>query len=170
MPYHIGVGGAWKLCTAAHVGVGGAWKQVQKMYIGVGGAWKEFYTYLTVACADLSATRIATVPTNANATVTILNDGTWSTTTVGGGTNTGTWLTAGSVSGVEVYLSGTGDTPTGDSLSTWLSCSTTRAWTLLETSDVGASKSFTGTLQFRDAVSLAVIDTAACTISATTNP
>jgi hypothetical protein len=136
------------------------------MWIGVGGVWKEFYTYLSVVCPDLSAERVVLAPTNAAATVTILNDGTWSSTNTGGGTDTGTWLVGGTVGQVEVYLSGTGDTPTGSALSTWLSCSTTRSWTLTETSDAGATKSFTGTLQFRDSTSLAVLDTAACTIYA----
>lgn len=164
----IGIGGAWKTMANLSLGVGGAWKQVQKVSIGVGGVWKDVWIYLTVTMPDTDASRIATIPTNAVATLSIYNDGTWEDTNVGGGTSTGTWLTAGDVSQVEVFLSGTGDTPTGSALDTWLSCSTSRAWTLTETSDVGATKSFSGTLQFRDATSLAVLDTAAITITATT--
>lgn len=170
MPYHIGVGGAWKLCDKAYIGVGGAWKQIQKMHIGVGGVWKEFYTYLSVACADLAANRTTTVPTNATATLSILNDGTWSTTTIGGGTSTGTWLTGGSASAVEVTFTGTGTTPTGDAVGTPLNCGTTRTWSLTETSDVGATRSFSGTLTFKDASTLDTLDTSTASITATTDP
>jgi hypothetical protein len=166
MPYHIGVGGVWKKCDNAHIGVGGVWKQIQKMYIGVGGVWKEFYTYLSASAGPYSASRIVT-PSNATATVSILNDGTYGTTIVGGGTQTGNWLLGGTVAQVDVYLSGTGDTPTGAALNTWLNCATSRSWTL----SVGTGvKSFTGTMQMRDASSLAVLDSQTCTIYAEATP
>lgn len=147
------------------LGVGGVWKQVQKVSIGVGGVWKTGWDYLTVSVTSLSPRRTTLFPSSASATVSILNDGTWSTTTVGGGTNTGTWLTAGAVADVDVYLSGTGDALDSGTLNTWLNCATTRSWTLTE-ADVG-TLAWNGTMQWRDAVTLAVLDTASVDIQAT---
>jgi len=163
---NIGIGGAWKNMANLSIGVGGVWKQVQKVSIGVGGVWKDVWQNLAVACADLSANRLTISPANAQATITILNDGTWSSTTVGGGTNTGTWLTAGTVAQVEVYLTGSGDALSSGTLDTWLSCSTTRSWTLTNSADGVSTKTWTGTMTFRDATTLATLDTAAISIEA----
>jgi hypothetical protein len=156
--------GTWKTASP-QVKDAGTWKQVQQGWAKDAGTWKQFYLNVAVACADINAQKTSVTPANAVATLTILNDGTWSATN-GSGTNTGTWLTAGTVSQVEVYFSGTGDTPTGSSLSTWLSCSSTRSWTLTNTSDAVDSLVFSGTLQFRDASSLTTLDTSAATITA----
>jgi hypothetical protein len=122
--------------------------------------WKDSWIHLSVSLIGLAAERITTIGTPAVATASIVNDGTTSST----GEANGTWLTAGSASEVEVSLSGTGDTPTGSALGTWLNCGTTRAWTL--TQSVLGSKSFSGTLTFRNATTLEELDTATLTIHA----
>jgi hypothetical protein len=167
MPYHIGVGGAWKLANKAHVGVGGVWKQVQKMYIGVGGVWKEFYSSLEVFLVGYSANRVSVSPVNAAAEVELLNTGVCNETTIGGGTSTFNWLISGSAADVDMYLSGTGSALTAGSspLNTWISGSTGASWGLLVTLN-GDSKTWNGTIQFRDATTLAVIGSCPLTLDA----
>ena len=146
------------------IGVAGAWKQVQKVSIGVGGVWKDVWQNLSVDTAAIGASRLSTTPTNATATAQILNDGTWSGTTIGGGTTTGTWLLAGTAAEIDVYVTGTGDTPTGSAINTWLNLGTSRSWTL--TQNVIGVKVFTGTAEFRSAATLATLGTVTFTIDA----
>jgi hypothetical protein len=152
------------------VGVGGAWKQVQKVSVGVGGVWKDAWTYLTVAVTATIPELVSEIsPTDAQCTLTVANTGALTTSL---GTGNQTWLTAGSASQVDVRLTqvsltGAGSM-SGSALATWLNCGTTRSWTNTNTTNgVNASK-FTGTLEFRDATTLAVLDTATVTLDANT--
>ena len=88
------------------------------------------------------------------------SDGAAKTQVYGGAlTSVGTWLNSGLNSDYEIYVSGTGDTPTGSALDTWLALSTDRSWSLSDAGG-GGLKSFTGVAQIRRASSGIVISTA----------
>ena len=72
----------------------------------------------------------------------------------------GTWLLSGSNSDYECKLSGTGDTPAGSAIDTWLGCGSDRAWTLTQTTIPGGGKSFSGFIYWRDAATLEVLGSA----------
>lgn len=152
------------------VGVGGAWKQVQKVSVGVGGVWKDAWTYLTVAVTGTISEIVSQIsPTDAICTLTVANTGSL-TTSLGSGDQT--WLAAGSASQVDVRLTqvsltGAGSM-SGSALATWLNCGTTRAWSNTNTTNGTNNSKFTGTLEFRDATTLAVLDTATVTLDANT--
>lgn len=79
----------------------------------------------------------------------------------------GTWLVSGLNSDFEVMMSmNSGDAFTGNSLDTWLVCSTTRTWSLIESTDGFASKSGNGTLSIRLASSGTVLDSAVVVLTA----
>ncbi len=64
------------------------------------------------------------------------------------------WLTAfcrvaGSGDAYECHFSGTGNTPTGDALDTWLPVTQDREW-FLESTVIGFKPVFTGTMQIRE--------------------
>ena len=165
----VGVGGVWKTMNNLSIGVGGVWKQVQKVSVGVGGVWKDAWTYLTVAVtATISELVTEISPTDAQCTLTVANTGSL-TTSLGAGDQT--WLTAGSASQVDVRLSQVSLTGAGSmggsALATWLNCGTSRVWTLTNTDNSFSTSTFTGTLEFRDATTLAVLDTASVTLEAT---
>lgn len=166
----VGVGGVWKTMNNLSVGVAGAWKQVQKVSVGVGGVWKDAWTYLTVAVTATISDSVSEIsPTDAACTLTVANTGSL-TTSLGSGNQT--WLTAGSASQVDVRLTQVGLTGagsmSGSALATWLNCGTTRAWTNNNSTNGFNSSAFTGTLEFRDATTLAVLDTASVTLEANT--
>lgn len=64
----------------------------------------------------------------------------------GGVSYSGQWKLAGDSSRYEAYLSGTGNSPTGSALNTWLPLSSGVSWTL---SVLNNSKEFSGTIQIR---------------------
>lgn len=163
---NIGVNGAWKEMDNLSIGVGGAWKQVERVSIGVSGAWKTAWIYLSVVVTSIDAFRLTISPTDASATISILNDGSLSATNSDGSLSTGTWLAGGTPAQVDVYLSGTGDALASGTLNTWLNCGTTRSWTLTNTNNGGSTKLFSGTMQWRNATTLEVLDTAPITIEA----
>ena len=76
-----------------------------------------------------------------------------------------TWMLVGPSSSYEIYVSGTGDTPTGDSLNTWLSLSVDRSWALHGT--IASPKVFDGTYQLRLASTLEVLGSNTFTLDAT---
>lgn len=165
----IGSGGAWKNMTNMKVGVGGAWKQVQKVMVGSGGAWKTAWVYLTVdVTSPISDSDTQISPTDASASLVVNSSGALTTSPTASGNQT--WLDAGSASQVDVRLTQTGLTGGGAmggaALATWLNCGTTRTWTLTNTTNAFNSSTFTGTLEFRDATTLAVLDTATVTLEA----
>ena len=159
----VGISSVWKTMNNLSLGVGGAWKQVEKVSIGVGGVWKDVWQHLSVAVTSISAFDTSLSPSDSTATISIVNDGTITATGTGGGT----WLVAGTVAQVEVYLSGSGDALASGTLNTWMSCSTTRSWTLTNTTNGANTKTWSGTMQWRDATSLAVLDTAPVDLEAT---
>jgi hypothetical protein len=171
MTIKVGSSSSWKTMTNMKVGVGGSWKQVQKIMVGVGGAWKTAWTYLTVSVfSPISDFDSSTQPADASASLTVNSSG--ALTTSPDGTGNQTWLVAGSASQVDVRLSQTGLTGNGvmggAALATWLNCSTTRTWTITNTTNGFNPSTFTGTLEFRDATTLAVLDTATVSLTANT--
>ena len=62
-----------------------------------------------------------------------------------------TWMLSGAGADYDIYVTGTGDTPTGSAIDTWLNLGSARSWTLSSTS---GSVLFTGTYTIRDATTL----------------
>lgn len=170
MPYHIGVGGAWKLCTKAHVGVGGVWKEVQKMHIGVGGVWKEFYTNLGATLNTVSWLDNAATPTNVASGIQIHSDGTVNRLKTSTYTDQYTWLTgSGANTDYEVRMTTTSGTlSSGDTLGVWHSLGTTRDFNRNNNSDTPSTQEYVGTLEIRMAAAPnTVLATATVTLTAT---
>jgi hypothetical protein len=99
-----------------------------------------------------------------NGTVEEIIDATWTAQ------NSGVeWLDDNSATigdSYEVFLSGSGDTPSGPGLSTWHTINATREW-LLEAS--GGSESFSGTIQIREIAVPSNTDSASFDIDSTDN-
>jgi hypothetical protein len=161
----VGVSGAWKDVPSVSIGVGGAWKSVANAWIGVGGAWKKFYTSLgsQILAQNISALHQTTSPSDATAVVSFTSAGAAAATGVA--TPDWTWLLTGSAGDYEIFVTGTGDTPTGSALDTWLALSSNRTWTLTETA-VG-TKSFSGTYKLRRASDSVETDAKTFAITAT---
>lgn len=68
----------------------------------------------------------------------------------------------------EVRLTGSGTTPTGSSLNSWLALSSPRSWSF--TQNVEGSSSFSGTIEIRAIGSSTTITSASVTLSATVIP
>lgn len=71
----------------------------------------------------------------------------------------GTWLLDGDAADFEVNLQlNSGDTPTGDQVSTWLPMTQDRIWNLAR--DTAGDNTFSGTIRIRRANNQVVLDTA----------
>lgn len=155
--------------TNLSVGSGGVWKQAQAVWVGVGGVWKKAWDYLTVdVTTPISDSDDTISPTDAVCSLTVNSSGALTTSPTGSGNQT--WLDAGNASQVDVRLTQVsltgGGSMGGSALATWLNCATTRTWTNTNTTNGNNSSTFTGTLEFRDASTLAVLDTATVTLAA----
>lgn len=162
MTASVGVGGAWKGIASIAVGVSGAWKAVSAAWVGVGGAWKLFYSSIALP-ATLGASDTQS-PGPANATLTFASDGTYVGT---GGIPSGNWAsptTVGIGSAYEIrwtVVSGTlstGTTGTWQSLSGGIVYGRNRV-------GLGAAQAI-GTVEIRDASTLAVLATSTVTLEA----
>lgn len=165
MTASVGVSGAWKSVASVAVGVSGAWKTVAKGWVGVSGAWKVFYEALVIALpGTLTETDLIASPGVANATLTFNSDGTYAASD---GTPSGNWATPGSVgigAGYDIrWTTGTGTLSTGTA-DTWQSLSTNRVYGRNRTG-VGSNEA-TGTIEIRDASTLAVLTSSAGTLTA----
>jgi hypothetical protein len=77
-----------------------------------------------------------------------------------------TWLLSGAAADYECRLTWTGDTPGGSAISTWLACSTTRSWTIIDTTTVGGGLSGSGTIEIRSVATSQVMASASLSLSA----
>ncbi|KKK78875.1 hypothetical protein LCGC14_2839170, partial [marine sediment metagenome] len=119
----------------------------------------------------LNATHFVVTPSNAYAGLKIkrsgdiqIKEGGWTTIRVLTEWFTFLCKTASLGDAFEVYLSGTGNTPTGDVLDTWLALTQDREWLLTRTA-IG-SLSFTGTMQIRKIANPSNIVSASAAINA----
>lgn len=167
----IKVGSVWKEITQPSVNVGGTWKTVNTIYANVSGTWKQVWPDVTLSVNSPDPIWLyafdGVEPYNAWAQFTVDTDGdiysiATNNDTGGSETSYGTWLTSGNASDVEVYLSGTGSAPSVGTLNTWLPLTFDRTWQWEQVG--GGTKSFSGTLTFRNATTLATLDTAEVTI------
>lgn len=84
------------------------------------------------------------------------------------GTSTfNTWLLSGAASSYEVMATLNSGTLTAGTTGTWLNLGSTRAWTVVRTSNTAGSNSANLTIQIRPAGGGAVLDTAGVTLTAT---
>ena len=103
-------------------------------------------------------------PTDAVATLTFRNDGTY--TSVGSASApSGTWRDTGASADYDIYFETT-DSPTGSLTNTWLNLGTTRAWTVTDTTQVGGPVTASGTIKIRKAATGTILDTCPTTIEA----
>jgi hypothetical protein len=173
MPISVGVGGAYKTMANLKVGVGSVWKQVAKVSVGVGGAWKDVWNYLTVSVANIDLFDSQMSPSNVACGIEVNPDGYIHYQTVYGGGYSGgqIWLDAGGpASAVECRLTQNSETGNavlgGPALATWHNCGTARQWSYSDTTNAYSFSSFSGTLEFRDAATLAVVGS--CTVGLVT--
>lgn len=162
MTLSVGVGGAWKSVTGWAVGVSGVWKTVAQGWVGVGGAWKQFYAALSLP-GTLNVTVVAS-PGPANAAITFAADGTYTSTD---GTTNGNWFaptTGGVGSGYEIRWTVVSGTLTTGTTGTWQSLSSpiTYGRNRVALGFVTA----VGTVEIRDASTLAVLATSTATLEA----
>lgn len=142
MAFHINNVGTWKPCTVWINNVG-TWKKAA-VWLNVSGVWKQITTLLSASLpASISAGDSVFAPNNAFAELYVSNSGGWGATNGG----TGTWLTSGTNSEFQVRLTGTGDTPSGSALNTWITLSSNTNWSLSQ--NVQGFKTFNGTLEIR---------------------
>jgi hypothetical protein len=159
----VGVSGAWKGIASVAVGVSGAWKTVAQGWVGVGGAWKQFYTAITIALPGAISGTDVQSPGPANATITFASNGTYSATGGASG-NWGSPTTGGLGSGYDIrwtVVSGTlttGTTGTWQSLSAGITYGRNRVAVGIATAS--------GTVEIRDASTLAVLATSTVTLEA----
>jgi hypothetical protein len=79
----------------------------------------------------------------------------------------GTWLLQGTADEYEVRLTGTGDTPSGSALNTWLPLDTNQGWELVQNSP--GSLQFSGTVEIRRASNQVILDFASLIMLAEVN-
>jgi hypothetical protein len=144
MPLHHNVAGVWKGNVTLWANVAGVWKRVT-LWKNVATVWKQITSLITAQA--VSAGDFATSPANAVASISFNSSGTQ--TRVGtSGTAGFTWLPAGSAAAdYEIRVTGTGTTPTGSLLNTWLNLGTTRTWTITDATTAGGPVSFSGTYE-----------------------
>lgn len=168
MPLHHNVSGTWKDSTVWH-NVSGTWKKCS-VWHNVAGVWKQITALLAVAISNKSVSHLG-FGIGSSVVYEIRNDGI-AYTKSGGSFYVpigGEWLTSGAVGDVEVRATKTsGTSPTGASLGVWLSCSTTRTWTL--TAPSTGYVTCTLTVELRAASSGTVLDTATITLTADDTP
>lgn len=158
------VAGTWKDITC-WINVAGTWKQAT-VWKNVAGTWKQ------ITGSSLSASLPASIwaqdftfyPNPAYAVISIQSSGAWIATNEVGGT----WMNSGTGADYEVRLTGTGTTPGGAALNTWLQLNTTRYWDLATSGGGYESYSFSGTLEIRPYGGGTVLASSSITIDATT--
>ena len=168
MTQYVKVGGSWRTIAAPNPKVSSVWRTTQQAYVKVSGTWRTFFQALgAVLPTNIIDYASEISPTDANVTLAVNSNGTWSTN--GQAASSGTWQAGGTAADYQVRLSKTAGTDTsGSALATWLSCSLNNSWTLSETTNGNATRSFTGTLEIRMAASPnTVLDTATVDLDAT---
>jgi hypothetical protein len=103
---------------------------------------------------------------SAAASISVKSDGTLDGTGAQAAPS-GTWLNVGAASDYEIYVTGTGDTPTGAAVDTWLGLGTTRQWALNASSIL---KDFLGTFSVRRVADSVVVDSGTFHIEADGTP
>lgn len=174
MTMHVKVSGVWKEIRPAHVNVSGTWKEFTEGWVKVSGTWKQFYQSILVNVIGGSAVAAALAPNAATASWRLNSSGIEERGVANSGTTTftnmNTWLIAGAAGDYECMMSMvSGDPFAGTLLDTWLPCSTSRLWSLSETSSSGF-KSGLGTLSIRRASDSLLLDSAVVSLSASVDP
>lgn len=163
MTAHVGVSGAWKQVASIAVGVSGAWKSVVSGWVGVGGVWKAFYAALSLP-GTLNVSVLAAFPGSANAAITFASDGAYTSTD---GVTNGNWFapaTGGVGAGFDIRWTVVSGTLTTGTAATWQSLSSARTY---GRSRVGiGNETAVGTVEIRDASTLAVLATSTVTLEA----
>jgi len=155
--------------VATYINDSGTW-WLTLPYINDSGTWKPVGLLVTMPNIDVGfsdpffGSGFATLAISSAGTYAASSD---TTGTGEYGADSGTWMTAGTNTDFEVRLTGTGDTPSGRALNTWLATSTTRSWTI--TNPGSTTMVFIGTLEFRIAGDSTVISTSSVTLNTTSS-
>lgn len=169
MSLKIGASGVWKGIDKVHVGVGGAWKRVNSAWIGVGGAWKKLYDAVVAQLTNRSPTFGSISPSDARVGYRINADGTVDgseASTLTWSLDYGTWLTAGTAGQFDVRATLNSGSLTAGTTGTWMSCSSTRTWTVEVTANANTSQTANLTIEIRNGTTLEVLATATAVLTA----
>lgn len=156
--------GAWRSCTPS-VRVAGAWVAVREAYVKVAGAWVQFFANLVFALAGIAyyGTRVGASCTVqyllTSAGVELYIDENSVSHTIGN------WVTPTSAAaGYECRMTVTSGTFSVGTVGSWLALTSTRTWAKTQ-SIVGVGQ-VVGTIEIRDAATLAVVATATVDLTA----
>lgn len=147
----------------------GAWVDIVTAKRRSGGAWVDLFTFVAISNQSPTASNVGLGgPRSATASYTLNSAG---GAVVNSTPVSGEWLASGAASGYDVRATlASGTSPSGSAVGSWLNLGTTRAWSLTASAGfAGASQVLlcTLTVEIRDASTLAVLDTATISISAT---
>lgn len=151
----------------------GAWVNVGFVKRRLSGAWVTVWTSIRVVINDRTVTRNSTSSSShPTAYWTINSDGTVHYPSSVNGTDTvgETWLQSGVNSDYQVRATVTAGAVNSGTTGSWLALSTTRTWSVTPSSYGGADATATLTIEIRDAVTLAVLETATITLSSSWGP
>lgn len=157
------VAATWK-DIVVWMNVAGTWKKCA-LYHNVAGTWKAITQLLSsLLPSTISGGDFAISPTDAVATMTLSNAGTWTCTSGG----SGTWMGGGTSSEYEARMTMVSGTfSSGSGTGTWLNLGTTRSWTRNETRNGYYSSVAVATLEVRMAASpYTVLSTTTVTLTA----
>lgn len=158
------IGGVIKTLSP-RIRVASTWKTPASAWVKVAGVWRQAFVDFSVdlAASFYGATGLDTTsPFNSRAGFRINSDG-----RLEKGENNGTgltysnvenWLEGGSASQADVRIVTTTGTPVGMTSGTWYNCGTTREFYITKTT--AGTDQWTGTLEFRNASTLAALDSA----------
>ena len=164
MSLNARIASVWKTLSP-RIRVASTWKTPDSVWIRVAGVWKQVFVNFSV---DLASTFYSASgldpdsPYSTRAGFRINNSGIFERGERAGGalvyTTVENWLEGGSASQADVRIVTSVGTPIGMTSGTWYNCGTTREF-YIELNGPG-SESWTGTIEFRDASTLALLDSA----------
>jgi hypothetical protein len=160
MPFFVRDGGAW-----LPVGVGS-----DRFAVRDGGSWKSFYVQFAVSLAGTQASHSQTRLNNTCfAGISLLSSGnefSWDSDGTQSGTSLGPWLEGGEASQVWVRATLNSGSVSG-TFNTWLALTTSRFWSISDTTDNGVAVTASLTLELaRDSGGSDIVDTANYNLSA----
>lgn len=150
---------------------GASQRQITEAYYQDGANLRQWWPpeFVFLSNQTANANRILPDPANAQAQMGVYADGFFKRS-INGGANTALfqWLLAGgTASNYDVRLTAvSGTTPSGPALATWFNLASNQVWTIVKAGGSVGTVSFTGTLEIRDAATLAILATSTITFNA----
>jgi len=162
MSFNIRKGGAWSGTGTVKVMKTGAWATAGFVKVRKAGAWVTVWPLTLITNQSV----IRTASTATQATYTLNTSGIVQKSEGGTTTTLETWLLAGASSDYEVRATvSSGTTPTGSATASWLSLSSTQAWTLQDAVVDGIPLTCVLLVEIRDVATNTVQTSASITIT-----